>query len=1095
MEREFHAFLNYLDRDTGDAPMATLVETTSEFQVVPFPSIPGYEILEELGRGGMGVVYKALDKKLGRQVALKILLPELEQSPEKMARFQIEANAIARLQHPNIVQIFEVGEVEGRPFISLELVNGSSLAARLGKPWRAESTVKLIEQLARAIHYAHERGIIHRDLKPANILLPWSDLTDQNSGIRDQKSGIKSHRTRQNWSHAHFSDQWSITANVCPKIADFGLAKLLDEDPRKERKSWKTQVGVVLGTPPYMSPEQAAGRAQDIGPATDIHSLGMILYEMLTGRPPFQGKLVLEILEQVKSQIPPRPSKLVRGIDAELDSICLKCLQKNPRRRYSTAAALADALSHYLVKRAQLANPPVPIRARRPAAVALQIFMAFISTIGSGLTVWQIFRAVKNIRAEIGSNSEKRPVSEPGASSTSSPTALSASDANSDESKHEASRNAAMLALHRGLACCEQGDIGRGLLWLARGLQEVPANDRHLQQLIRANLAHWRNNFNALQFTFPHFGQIENVGFSSDGKIAFTLCCMRLSPADQHSEVRLWDLTTGSPIGEPIVRKELISKSALSPDGKTMVLAGPGSNVWLCDSQTGRLIGQPLCQEGEVTCLAISNNSQVVLTGSADHTARLWNMKNGQPIGAPLQHQAAVTCVAFSPDGKLAATASEDGTAALWDVTSSRSKGFLMKHPGAIRAMTFSLNGHMLLTGGDDGSARLWDAATGRPIGQPVMHADRVKAVAFSPDGLRFATGSADLTVCIWEAAIGKQVLALSHPSAVKSVQFSSDGRKLLASCMDFTAQLWDLSTGRPLGNPLSHYDKITTAVLSPDGRRIITGTQEGSAKVWEIGGGSQICPLLCHRGRISAVRFSPDGRFILTTSWDATARLWDVKTGDQIGLPMEHNGTVQAAAFSFDGRKIVTGGGAIDKTARLWDASTCRPLGPPLPHPCGLTAVGFSTDGATIITVGVDHKVRYWSTSNLNLVSKPQHGMESWDLPGNGPLKVASPDGQYFLAAGQDRTARLWDEVMGKPVGPALMHPASVSALAFAPDGRTMATGDADGAVRVWNVSEPMTGEVNQIVAWVEHATGTKIDSLSGSESEELIADGARHN
>lgn len=1075
--------------------MATLVETTSEFQVVPFPSIPGYEVLKELGRGGMGVVYKALDKKLGRQVALKILLPELEPSTEKMARFQIEANAIARLQHPNIVQIFDVGEIEGRPFISLELVEGSSLASQLGKPWRLEAAVKFVEQLARAIHYAHEHGIVHRDLKPANILLPWSEVRNHNSGVRGQKAGVRGRKSAQNLRHVHSSDRWSMTFDLGPKIADFGLAKLLDEEPSNDRRSWKTQAGVVLGTPPYMAPEQAAGRVHEIGPATDIHSLGMILYEMLTGRPPFQGASVLEILEQVKSQIPPRPSKLVPGIDAELDSICLKCLQKNPRRRYSTAAALADALSHYLLNRAQLANPLVPIRARRPASVALQIFMAIISTVGSGLTVWQIFRAVRNTRVEMGAGSHKRPVSESGASATSSLTAPTASELNPDNSKKEASRRSSLLALDRGLACCERGDVSLGLLWLTRGLQEAPAEDQHLQQVFRANLAHWRTNFNAIKFTFPHSGQVEKVGFSADGKIAYTLCHIRSSPANQRTEVRFWDLSTGSPIGEPIVRKELITKSALSPDAKTIVLAGPGNNACLWNVRSGQVIGEPLRHEGEITCLAVSNNSHIAMTGSADHTARLWNVNNSQSIGSPLQHPAAVMCVAFSPDAKLAATASADGTVRLWDAGTGQPKSFLMKQSGAVRALAFNSNGHMLLTGGDDGSAQLWDTATGRPIGQPVMHADRVEAVAFSPDGLRFATGSSDRTIRVWETAIGKPVFCLSQPSAVKSVQFSSDGRKLLVCCMDFSAQFWDLTLGKPVGNSLSPHDKVTTTVFSPDGRRILTGCQEGSVKLWEIGGGSQMGPALQHRGRISTIRFSPDGRIILTGSWDATARLWDAKTGEPIGQAMEHDGTVQAAAFSPDGLRIVTGGGAIDKTARLWDARTGRPLGPPLPHPCGLAAVGFSPDGSTIITVGADHKVRYWSASNLTLISKPQPGGESWDLPVNGQLRTVSPDGKYTLIAGQDKTARLWDAAIGKPIGPALQHPASVSALAIAPDGRTIATGDADGAVRLWNVSEPMTGEVNQIVTWVEHATGTKIDSLSGSESEELIAEGARHN
>src|SRR5262249_24048902 len=229
-----------------DAFMAALLESTKEFQVLPYPSIPGYELLEQIGRGGMGVVYKARQLKLNRLVALKILLPELVHSPEKLARFRIEAGAIARLQHPNIVQIFEVGDVDGQPFIALELVEGSNLADKLGKPWSQDQAVGLVQQLARAMDYAHERGIIHRDLKPANILLGKSETRN-----------LKSENGHE-------------ILDLSPKITDFGLAKLLDENSDSPGSQWQTQFGVVLGTPPYMAPEQASGRNQDIGPATDI---------------------------------------------------------------------------------------------------------------------------------------------------------------------------------------------------------------------------------------------------------------------------------------------------------------------------------------------------------------------------------------------------------------------------------------------------------------------------------------------------------------------------------------------------------------------------------------------------------------------------------------------------------------------------------------------------------------------------------------------------------------------------------------------------------------------------------------------------------
>jgi serine/threonine protein kinase/WD40 repeat protein len=790
--------------------MATLLETTREYQVLPHPSVPGYEILEEIGRGGMGVVYKARHIKLGRLVALKVLLPELDQSPEKISRFQIEANAVARLQHPSIVQIFEVGEFDGRPFLVLELVEGGHLADKLGTSWPAGSAVAFVELLARAIHFAHERGIVHRDLKPANILL----------ASREGVSG-------ENFASSIGALQHSRLNTHQPKITDFGLAKLLDEDASTSPRNWHTQLGVVLGSPPYMAPEQAAGRTHDIGPATDIHALGMILYEMLTARLPFRGATLLETLEQVKSQVPLPPSKVVPTIGKELDAICLRCLEKNPRRRYPTAQALAMDLSKFsqsLAKRSLREKTTVMNRARRYTALAFKTLLAIISALGSGLTVWQISRVVKEARIE---NDRIEKVEGIGGEKLGDP-------------NQSVNRQTSLHALDRGLGCCNQGNVAQAMLWFARGLKEAPANDPRLQVMIRANMVKWRANLNALHFVFPTSGQVDRVGFSGDGKIAFTLSHFRSSAANQYTKVCFWNLSTGHQILEPIVRKELVTHAALTADGTTIVLAGPGNSAWLFDIRTGQPIGQPLSHNGEVTCISVSPNSQLVLTGSTDHTAQFWNAKTSQPIGPPLQHLGAVTAVAFSPDSATAATASDDGVARLWNAVTARSEGLLMKHNSGIRALAFSPNGRMLLTGSDDRSACLWDTPTGRRIGQPFVHADRVLVVAFSSDGKRIATGSADRTVRIWKTDKATPELIMSHASAVKAVQFSRDGRKLLTSSLDFTSQLWDFGTGKLEGNSLSGPDKVTTASFSPDGTRILTGNQNGWGKLWELDGGSQ---------------------------------------------------------------------------------------------------------------------------------------------------------------------------------------------------------------------------------------------------------------
>jgi tetratricopeptide (TPR) repeat protein/predicted Ser/Thr protein kinase len=339
-----------------------------------WPNLPGYEVVGELGRGGMGVVYQARQTGLGRLVALKMIRDARRAGVEEMARFQTEAQALARLQHPHIVQIHEVGTHDGLPYFALEYVEGGSLDRKLnGAPVAPQQAARLVQTLALAMDAAHRAGVVHRDLKPANVLV---------------------------------GDDWVL------KVTDFGLAKRLDDD------SGRTRTGAILGTPSYMAPEQASGNVKAIGPATDVYALGAILYELLTGRPPFKGASVLDTLEQVRTQLPVAPTLLTGKVPRDLETICLKCLHKDPRQRYVSARALAEDVARFLDGKTILARPAGSVEKtwrwcrRRPAQAALAAALLVLVLGGGATAFWyqgeQARQREEGIRREAEQEARRR---------------------------------------------------------------------------------------------------------------------------------------------------------------------------------------------------------------------------------------------------------------------------------------------------------------------------------------------------------------------------------------------------------------------------------------------------------------------------------------------------------------------------------------------------------------------------------------------------------------------------------------------------------------------------------------------------------------
>jgi WD40 repeat protein len=1097
------------------------------------PVIPGYEILSELGRGGMGVVYKAWQRSLNRVVALKVVLAGAHAGPEARARFRAEAEAVARLQHAHIVQIHEVGEAAGCPYFSLEFVDGGNLAHQVaGKPQPVQPAARLMETLARTVHYAHQQGIVHRDLKPANVLLTGASV---------------------------------------PKITDFGLAKQLDQGSGLPA-SGPTRSGVILGTPNYMAPEQAIGKTKLIGPAADIHALGAILYEMLTGRPPFLGETPLDTLQQVQFQEPVPVRRLQPKVPRDVETICLKCLHKEVQRRYASAEALADDLHRFLAGQPIQARPVGAVERlwrwglRNPALAAAGglAATALVGVVALSIT-FGLYKA--QAAADLRLKQQQAQTAQEEAE-TQRTLAL--------DNWHQAELQAAHSYMLHGLSRCNQGEVGHGLLWLARSLEiATKEGDRDLASTLRFQLAGWSRQLHTLRARLRLPADSKQVDLSPDGRTLLT--------GGRDGTVQRWDAVTGQPLGPPLRHRDEVLVAAFSPDGRLIVTGSKDRTACLWDATTGQPFGPPLLHPDQVRAAALSPDGRTVLTGCADRNARLWEAATGKPIGPSLSHPGTVRSVMFSPDGRSVLTLGASQTVQLWEAATGKPSGAPLRHDGFIWSAAFHPNGRMLLTGSSDRTARLWEVATGKPIGPPLVHGNEVRAVAFSPDGRFILTGCQDQTARLWDTASHHLVGSpLRHQRYVHTVAFNPDGRLALTGSGDQTARLWDTATGKPYGVPLHHPGPVQRVVFSsdgrtlltvsasspgppwswakivhvwdsardqvremplgkpgqalavafsPDGRTILTGYSLGTADLNTPAGEAQLRDAatgkvlwtIPHRAPVHAVAFSPDGRMIVTGSliWDAgkgnitpgngRAQLWDAATGQPLGPPLALEDTVRAVAFSPDGRILLTA--SSKGTLKLWDVATRQLIGGPLSHRTVIWAATFSPDGQTVLSGSSDNTAQLWSAATdqlpllavrhedrINAVAFPPGGRvfvtgssdgtaQLWDSTTghrrgpplqhpDGVRAVAfSPDGKTILTGCVDHKARLWETATGRPIGPPLAHPDQVFAVALSPNGRFMMTGCRDGTVRLWETFTPLEGTVERIVRWTQVITDMELD------------------
>ena len=1009
---------------------------------VPLTRVAEYELIKEVGRGGMGVVFKARHVRLNRIVALKMIRGGALANSDELQRFEKEAAAAAQLQHPNIVALFEVSNYNQQPFLSMEYIGGTSLSERVSLgPLSGRRAAEYLELTARAVHYAHTRGIIHRDLKPANVLL---DENDQ------------------------------------PKVTDFGLAKQMTA------RSDQTRTGAVLGTPSYMSPEQAAG-SKDIGPGSDVYSLGAILYELITGKPPFTGETALQTLNLVTEQDPIPPSVLNPSVDRDLETICLKCLEKTSGRRYDSAESLADDLHRYLDGDA--------ITARRVSFVGrafkwckrnkgLALAAAAIAlTFGLFLSYsWYETYHEKDLRNQAELAREE---------------AMRAREIAAN--RLEAMRHLLYLSeMRQAQQTMRRADI-EGALRILNEHWQPKAEQRDLRD--------WEWYFLKdrcdARLTFgSHQGRAFAVAYRPDGKQLASAGGELNRPGD----IKIWHVRSGKLLRTLTGHANTITALAYHPEKNLLASASYDKTIKLWNLDTGDEIDTLRGHADNVYDIAFSATGDRLASASHDLTVRLWDYERHvrDPEGSVRilkGHDAPVTTLAFHPDGKLLASGSRDHLIKLWNLNTYLVEKTLSGHQGEVKALAYAADGKFLVSGGGlrnkSGQVIVWNTETGKVHANHDGLSDSVLHVAISKDG-KVAAGGADGILRIWNPKRSSEALSFrADPQSVSNVAFSPDGLTLASAGLSGRVSLWNSSAGSEtlnlaaagdletvafspkgslvaaaglrqgpptgprgvviawdLDNPerphvvTGHRSGVFGLAFSPDGKHLASGGEDRVVRIVDFRQ-PELEPVLLegHIAQVYAIAYRPDGKLLASAGEDETIRLFDPATGKLDKTLTGHTTGVRCLAFSPNGQWLASG--SYDKSIRLWDlvnGISYRLDG----HTGTINAVVFSPDGAMLASASSDKSIRVWD------VAKRAETFKLEGTPGAVQSLAYHPGGRRLVSIGTDRMIRLWDVVTRQEILEFEEHLGNLKAVAFSADGRSLA-GAGPGVVRVWQAAKEM--------------------------------------
>jgi len=969
-----------------------------------------YELLEEIARGGMGVVYRARQLSLNRIVALKVVLHGPFSSADFVRRFRHEAQVVAALRHPNIVAIHEIGEHQGSHFLSLEFIDGKSFAELAReRPLSALRAARYVKIIAEAVEHAHQRGVLHRDLKPSNVLL---DIFDQ------------------------------------PRVTDFGLAKLVNCGADL------TTTGQVLGSPNYMPPEHALGKSSDDTAQSDVYSLGAILYELLTGRPPFQGETLQAILAQVQDAEPVPPRRLNPATPVDLETICLKCLQKERGRRYTSAQALADDLGCFLEKKPIQARPVSLAKRtwlwcrRRPLLASVWTGLIAAIVLGVSGIVWEWRQAEYHAQGEL----KQRSMVEREATETR--LNLYAADiAAAAEAVHNGNFGLARRTLEQLRPGANEPDL-RGFEWrylwnLCRGNQIAKLGGHNLTVTCTAfsgdkkwlatgsqdgNVKIWNVAAHELvtslavttnavwTVAFTAEGEDLVIGYDRGVSLFKTGSWLRekdfageLAALSKHGDllataesspfyweragpVRLFNCRTGRLLCELGGSGRAL---AFSADGKWLAVAGTNRGITVWDTTTQKLL-HDWQTAAPVWSLNFSPDGRELLSAGWSSQVSLWQMDGGMPSRTFACGPLHAWSAAFSEDGATIATTSSDQTVRLWDRPTLTLKSILRGHESEVWCVAFSPDGKFLASGGKDHNAMLWSTAT-KTLAQGDLAHDRDCRPLFSPDGTWLATVTPGAYgAVLWNTRNAMEKVLFP----AKEIEgFSADAKlAVILDINEMKLEFWqpgDMARTKQviLAGPAPEVKEFSSTGMSPDGGCFYAIDSTGAIRLWNTGNGRLLCALSGPKPRVRNAVLSRAGKYLaVSVERDYFVHLYDCAKGSERHLA-GHADFVSGLAFSPDGGTLATG--SVDGTIRLWDLASGMSIATLTGHMEEATDVAFSPDGQTLASIGHNETVRLWHVPT-------RREMLSETMTNAGLWVQFSPDGSKLAVTTDDDQVRL---------------------------------------------------------------------------------------